>query len=91
MKILEQIREATELWEAAVPSAAGVPPSSVFFVWVTHYPAAEVERAILRTGKRMLGNLRSNIPLVSDGAARFCSSILGNRAREERNQQHLTH
>ena len=64
IKILDQIREATELWEAAVPSAAGVPPSSVFFVWVTHYSAAEVERAILRTGKRMFGNLQSNTPLV---------------------------
>jgi hypothetical protein len=83
-EILEitQMNEMLELWKSVMPSSIPTPDGHTFFLWVTGHELSHIKAAIVQTARKMSKNIYTGVPLQENGAARYCSSILGKKNRQ---------
>jgi hypothetical protein len=74
-----QMNEMQKLWTSVMPPSIPTPDSHTFFLWVTTHEINSVQAAIVQTARKMSKNIYTGVPLIENGAAKYCSSILGNR------------
>jgi len=79
---LDRLREAKELWVAAMPKECPPPGDFEFLLWLDVFPTELIEFAIMRTSKKMRMNLREGIRLIPQAAQRYCTSVLTNRMKQ---------
>ena len=88
-KTVNQVQSLRTLWSSIMPSSIPVPDGNTFFLWITNHRLQDITDAILRTAKKMSRNIHQGIPPIENGAAKYCSSILGHRKSVRRLNQRL--
>jgi hypothetical protein len=79
----EQLDAAAELqsfWKAVLPETE-VPPLSTFLLW-NRYSQEVLERGIVRAARKFAKMKATATPMTSEDAARYCSAVLRDEARE---------
>jgi hypothetical protein len=74
------LTELQAVWASVMPNI--VPPVDEYniFSWVSSHPIEDVRASIERTGEKMTRNARLGVPIATNDAVKYTSSILGHRA-----------
>ena len=76
MTSLDKLQELKTFWTKVMPNECPLPEEFDLLYWTTQYSSEDVERAIVRSAKKMRLNLRNGVALIPQAAQRYCTSVL---------------